>query len=89
MLRTWTDDTTTGTRQFTWSEEEIWRGRTLLASDSRTGHKRYHLDHLVAFVASELEAPAVEGAAGAEGVEGLFADADAGSVSDEAGGAEQ
>ncbi|HEY0141993.1 MAG TPA: NucA/NucB deoxyribonuclease domain-containing protein, partial [Thermoanaerobaculia bacterium] len=46
LLRTWTDDTTTGTRQFTWSEDEIWRGSTLLASDSPTGLKRYHLDHL-------------------------------------------
>jgi RHS repeat-associated protein len=46
LLRSWTDDTTTGTRQFTWSEDEIWRGSTLLASDSPTGLKRYHLDHL-------------------------------------------
>ncbi|HEY0140877.1 MAG TPA: hypothetical protein VGF48_08275 [Thermoanaerobaculia bacterium] len=46
LLRSWTDDTTSGTRQFTWSEDEIWRGSTLLASDSPTGLKRYHLDHL-------------------------------------------
>ncbi|HEX6159927.1 MAG TPA: RHS repeat-associated core domain-containing protein, partial [Thermoanaerobaculia bacterium] len=46
LLRTWTDDTTSGTRQFTWSEDEIWRGGSLLASDSPTGLKRYHLDHL-------------------------------------------
>ena len=46
LLRTWTDDTTTGSRQFTWSEDEIWRGGNVLASDSPTGLKRYHLDHL-------------------------------------------
>ncbi len=46
LLRTFTDNSETGTRVWSWTEDEIWRGSNLLASESSSGRKQYHLDHL-------------------------------------------
>jgi RHS repeat-associated protein len=46
LLRTYTDDNTSGRRVFSWKEDEIWRGSSILASDSPAGAKHYVLDHL-------------------------------------------
>ena len=46
LLRTWVDDATSGTHVWSWSEDEIWRGSSLLASESPTGTKHFGLDHL-------------------------------------------
>lgn len=46
LLRTWTDDSTSGTRTWSWSEDEIWRGTTLLASETPTGTRHIFTDHL-------------------------------------------
>ena len=46
LLRTWVDDATSGSHVWSWSEDEIWRGSSLLASESPTGTKHFGLDHL-------------------------------------------
>jgi RHS repeat-associated protein len=46
LLRTWLDDSTSGARTWTWSEDEIWRGSTLLATETLSGTKRFVTDHL-------------------------------------------
>ena len=46
LLRTWVDDATSGTHVWSWSEDEIWRGSTLLANESPAGTKHFGLDHL-------------------------------------------
>ncbi|MCU1347927.1 MAG: repeat protein [Acidobacteria bacterium] len=46
VLREWVDDSTTGTRTWSWSEDEIWRGASILANESPAGTKQYVLDHL-------------------------------------------
>lgn len=46
LLTSWRDDSTTGTRTWSWSEDEIWRGATILASVSPSGTKHYTVDHL-------------------------------------------
>jgi RHS repeat-associated protein len=46
LLRTFTDDSTSGTRVWSWTEDEIWRGAEIIASESPAGRKHYSLDHL-------------------------------------------
>jgi RHS repeat-associated protein len=46
LLSVWTDDATSGTRIFTWKEDEIWRGAQLLANETASGTRHYTLDHL-------------------------------------------
>jgi RHS repeat-associated protein len=46
LLRTWVDDSTSGTRTWSWSEDEIWRGSTLLATETLTGTRHIFTDHL-------------------------------------------
>ena len=46
LLRTFTRTNLTGTSGWNWTEDEIWRGSQLLASESPSGRKHYHLDHL-------------------------------------------
>jgi len=46
LLSVWTDDATSGTRTFTWKEDEIWRGSQLLANETPSGRRHYILDHL-------------------------------------------
>ena len=46
LLSTWKDDSTTGTRIWTWTEDEIRRGGSLLASVNPTRTLHYSLDHL-------------------------------------------
>jgi RHS repeat-associated protein len=47
LLRTYKDDSTTGSRVWTWEEDEIRRGSALLASVSASaGTRHYVLDHL-------------------------------------------
>ena len=46
LLRSWTDDATSGTRTVTWKEDEIFRGTQVLASITSAGAKHYALDHL-------------------------------------------
>jgi RHS repeat-associated protein len=46
LLREWTDDTISGTRTWSWQEDEIWRGTQLLARETPSGVQHYGLDHL-------------------------------------------
>lgn len=46
LLRTWVDDSTSGSRTWSWSEDEIWRGTTLLATESLGGTHHIFTDHL-------------------------------------------
>jgi RHS repeat-associated protein len=46
LLRTWTDTTTSGSHSWSWSEDEIWRGGSLLAFVSPNGVRHDGLDHL-------------------------------------------
>ncbi len=47
LLRKFSDDSFTGTRVWTWTEDEIWRGSSLVANESPNGGtKHYVLDHL-------------------------------------------
>jgi RHS repeat-associated protein len=46
LLSTWVDDWTSGARVMSWSEDEIFRGASLLANESPTGTRHYILDHL-------------------------------------------
>lgn len=46
LLRTFTRNGTTAASPWSWTEDAVWRGGNLLASESPSGHKRYHLDHL-------------------------------------------
>jgi len=46
LLSSWTDDSTSGTRTISWTEDEIWRGGLLLANESSLGTRHYSLDHL-------------------------------------------
>jgi|GEM_PF-1844619 len=43
LLRTWTNTSTGG---WSWREDEIWRGASLLAYESTNGARHYGLDHL-------------------------------------------
>lgn len=45
LLRTWTDETSSGIAA-TWTEDEIWRGSQLLGTESPSGTRHYVLDHL-------------------------------------------
>ena len=46
LLRTFTRTNVSGNTGWSWAEDEIWRGSLLLASESPSGRKHYHLDHL-------------------------------------------
>lgn len=46
LLSTWTDDWTSGSRQFTRKEDTIWRGSQLLGRAAGTSTMHYTLDHL-------------------------------------------
>jgi RHS repeat-associated protein len=46
LLSSWTDDSTSGNRVWTWVEDEIWRGSQLLASVQASRTLHYSLDHL-------------------------------------------
>jgi RHS repeat-associated protein len=46
LLSTWVDDWTSGSRLMSWSEDEIFRGASLLANESPTSTRHYVLDHL-------------------------------------------
>lgn len=46
LLTSWRDDATTGSRIWSWTEDEIWRGSSILGSVSPSGTKHYTLDHL-------------------------------------------
>jgi RHS repeat-associated protein len=46
LLRSWVDDSTGGARAWSWKEDEIWRGTSLLATESQTGARHIFVDHL-------------------------------------------
>ena len=46
LLRTFTRNGTAANSAWGWTEDEIWRGAQLLASESPSGRKQHHLDHL-------------------------------------------
>ncbi|MCU1245321.1 MAG: hypothetical protein JWN02_1231 [Acidobacteria bacterium] len=46
LLRSWTDDATTGTRLWIWNEDEVFRGATVIANLSPAGTRHYVTDHL-------------------------------------------
>ncbi len=46
LLRVYVDDSTSGTRTWTWREDPIWRGALLLASETASGTRHYSVDHL-------------------------------------------
>jgi RHS repeat-associated protein len=46
LLRVFTDDATSGSRVWSWTEDEIWRGASLLANESAIGTRHYTVDHL-------------------------------------------
>ncbi|HWW61450.1 MAG TPA: RHS repeat-associated core domain-containing protein, partial [Thermoanaerobaculia bacterium] len=46
LLRTFVDDETSGSQVWSWKEDEIWRGGSLLANVTPAGTKHLVLDHL-------------------------------------------
>jgi RHS repeat-associated protein len=46
LLRRFSDDSSSGTRSWSWSEDEVWRGPSLVANESPSDTKHYVLDHL-------------------------------------------
>jgi RHS repeat-associated protein len=46
LLRTFTRAGFAASSAWSWTEDEIWRGTQILASESPSGRKHYHLDHL-------------------------------------------
>lgn len=46
LRSSWTDDSTSGSRVWAWAEDEIWRGRYVLATVNPLRTMHYSLDHL-------------------------------------------
>jgi RHS repeat-associated protein len=46
LLRVFTDDATSGSRIWSWTEDEIWRGTSLMANEGPAGTRHYAVDHL-------------------------------------------